>query len=83
MADADGKEAGNVHVVPTQRTGQGGLPFMPDGLVPAEQYKMGDGNRHMKKYFAWFWILDECRGDQWRTNVKEDETQYDKFRQLI
>lgn len=83
VTDADGKEAGIVHVVPTQRTGQGGLPFMPDGLVPAEQYKMGDGNTHMKKYFAWFWILDECRGDQWRTNVKEDETQYDKFRQLI
>ena len=82
-ADADGKEIGNVHVVPTYRTGQGGLPYMPNGLVPAEQYKMGEGNSHMKKYFAYFWILDESRGDQWRTTVREDQSQYDTFRQLI
>ena len=58
VADADGKEAGIFHVVPTQRTGQGGLPFMPDGLVPAEQNKMGDGNRHMKNILhgSGFWM---------------------------
>ena len=56
---------------------------MPNGLVPAEQYKMGEGNSHMNKYFAYFWILDESRGVQWRTTVREDQSQYDTFRQLI
>ena len=55
---------------------------MPDGLVPAEKYKMGEGNSHMKTYFAYFWILDKSRGDQRRTNVREDQTQYNNFRQL-
>ena len=57
-ADADGKEVGNGHVVLTQRTGYGGLPGMPDSLVPAEQYNMDEGNSHMKKHVAYFWILD-------------------------
>jgi hypothetical protein len=84
-ADAGGKESGTVTVpvVPTQRKGQGGLPLMPDGLVPSELNKMGVGNSHMEKYFAYFWILDESRGDQWLTNVREDQTQYDNFKQLI
>ena len=48
-ADADGKEAGNVRVVPIQQTGQGDLPFMHNGLVLHDQYKILEGNSHMRK----------------------------------